>query len=37
MRWLIRITMGLLLVALIGVGYQIIGMVQDRAHYPPSR
>ena len=35
MRWLIRISVTLLLLALIGVGYQIVGMVQDRKQYPP--
>lgn len=35
MRWLIRITMSLLLLALIGVGYQIVGMAQHRKQYPP--
>ena len=35
MRWLIRITISLLLLALIGVGYQIVGMAQHRKQYPP--
>lgn len=35
MRWLIRITAGMLLLALVGVGYQLVGMIQDRKEYPP--
>jgi len=35
MRWLLRIITSLLLLALIGMGHQIVGKVQDRRHYPP--
>jgi pimeloyl-ACP methyl ester carboxylesterase len=35
LRKLLRVTIGLLLLALIGVGYQIVGMVQDRKLYSP--
>lgn len=35
MRTLIHVTIGLLLLALIGLGYQIVGMVQDRKQSPP--
>lgn len=35
LRKLLHISIGLLLLALIGVGYQILGMVQDRKQYPP--
>lgn len=35
LRWLIRLTVSLLLLALFGVGYQLVGMVQDRRHHPP--
>lgn len=34
MRTLIHVTIGLLLLALIGLGYQIVGMVQDRKQSP---
>ncbi len=33
LRKLLHVTIGLLLLALIGVGYQIVGMVQDRKLY----
>ena len=35
MRWLIRITVSLLLLALIGVGYQMVGMMTDQEQYLP--
>ncbi|TKB82277.1 MAG: alpha/beta hydrolase [Nitrospira sp.] len=35
LRKLLHVAIGLLLFALIGVGYQIVGMVQDRKQYPP--
>lgn len=35
MRWLIRVTISFLLLAQIGVGYQFVGMAQDREQYPP--
>jgi pimeloyl-ACP methyl ester carboxylesterase len=35
LRKLLHVAIGLLLFALIGVGYQIVGMLQDRKQYPP--
>lgn len=37
MRWLIRITVSLLLLALIGVGDQILGMMTDQEQYLQPR
>lgn len=35
MRWLVRIAGGMLLLALVGAGYQLVAMARDRMNYPP--
>lgn len=35
MHWLIRIAGGLLLLALVGAGYQLVGMASDQRQHPP--